>query len=235
MKDYVAFDLETTGLSPDSDQIIEIGAVKIRDGRISGKYNCIIHPEIEVSDFIINLTGISRDMLRKGIPLKEGVEEFLGFSGDLPVLGHNVMFDYKFMKMAAASFKYPFEKTGVDTLKVARKLLTGLENKKLETLCAHYHYVNQAAHRAFDDALATAVVFEQMKKEFPTEEEIFQPQQLQFKVKKERPATAKQKKYLENLMKYHAIGECLDIDQMTQREASKKIDHIILNYGVMKK
>lgn len=230
MKDYVAFDLETTGLSPDSDQIIEIGAVKI-----SGKYNCIIHPEIEVSDFIINLTGISRDMLRKGIPLKEGVEEFLEFSGDLPVLGHNVMFDYKFMKMAAASFKYPFEKTGVDTLKVARKLLTGLENKKLETLCAHYHYVNQAAHRAYDDALATAVVFEQMKKEFPTEEEIFQPQQLQFKVKKERPATPKQKKYLENLMKYHAIGECLDIDQMTQREASKKIDHIILNYGVMKK
>ena len=71
MKDYVAFDLETTGLSPDSDQIIEIGAVKIRDGKISGKYNCIIHPEIEVSDFIINLTGISRDMLRKGIPLKE--------------------------------------------------------------------------------------------------------------------------------------------------------------------
>ena len=56
--------------------------------------------------------------------------------------------------------------------------------------------------------------FEQMKKEFPTEEEIFQPQQLQFKVKKERPATPKQKKYLENLMKYHAIGECLDIDQM---------------------
>ena len=104
MKDYVAFDLETTGLSPDSDQIIEIGAVEIRDGKISGKYNCIIHPEIEVSDFIINLTGISRDMLRKGIPLKEGVEEFLEFSGDLPVLGHNVMFDYKFMKMAAASF-----------------------------------------------------------------------------------------------------------------------------------
>mgnify|MGYP000394025951 CR=1 FL=1 len=64
MKDYVAFDLETTGLSPDSDQIIEIGAVKIRDGKISGKYNCIIHPEIEVSDFIINLTGISRDYVK---------------------------------------------------------------------------------------------------------------------------------------------------------------------------
>ena len=235
MREYVAFDLETTGLSPEEDQIIEIGAVKIRDGKISGKYNCIIHPDIEVSDFIMNLTGISKDMLDKGIPLKEGVEGFLEFSRNFPVLGHNVMFDYKFMKMAAASFKYSFEKEGVDTLKVARKLLSGLENKKLETLCAHYDYVNQAAHRAHDDALATAVVFEQMKKEFPDEKEIFLPKQLQFKVKKERPATAKQKKYLMQLMNYHGVKEQLDMDQMTQREASKKIDNIILNYGVMKK
>ena len=126
-------------------------------------------------------------------------------------------------------------KRQVDTLKVARKLLGGLENKKLETLCAHYNYVNQAAHRAYDDALATAVVFEQMKKEFPEEKDIFVPKQLQYKVRKERPATAKQKKYLTQLMIYHAIGENIDIDQMTQREASKKIDHIIFNYGVMKK
>lgn len=235
MRDYVAFDLETTGLSLENDQIIEIGAVKIRDGKISGKYNCIIHPEIEVSDFIINLTGISREMLEKGISLRKGVEGFLEFSRDFPVLGHNVMFDYKFMKMAAASFKYSFERQGVDTLKVARKLLGGLENKKLETLCAHYDYVNQAAHRAYDDALATAVVFEQMKKEFPEEKEIFMPKQLQFKVKKERPITPKQKKYLTQLIEYHALGENIDIDQMTQREASKKIDNIILNYGVMKK
>ena len=235
MRDYVAFDLETTGLSPEEDQIIEIGAVKIRDGKISGKYNCIIHPEIEVSDFIINLTGISREMLSQGIPLKEGVEGFLKFSQGFPVLGHNVMFDYKFMKMAASSFQHNFEREGVDTLKVARKLLKGLENKKLETLCAHYHYVNEAAHRAYDDALATAVVFEQMKKEFPEEKEIFLPKQLQYKVRKERPITPKQKKYLTQLIAYHNLGENIDMDQMTQREASKKIDNIILNYGVMKK
>lgn len=235
MKDYVAFDLETTGLSLEKDQIIEIGAVKIRDGKITGKYNCIIHPEIPVSDFIINLTNISRNMLKNGMSLKEGVEGFLEFSKDLPVLGHNVMFDYKFMKKAANSFKYPFEKKGVDTLKVARKLLKGLENKKLETLCAHYDYVNQSAHRAYDDALATAVVFEQMKREFPEEKEIFLPKQLQFKVKKERLITPKQKKYLKQLIQYHAIGEHIDIDQMTQREASRKIDNIRSSYGAMKR
>ena len=74
-----------------------------------------------------------------------------------------------------------------------------------------------------------------MKKEFPEEKDIFMPRQLQYKVKKERPATAKQKKYLAQLIAYHAIREKIDVDQMTQREASKKIDHIILNYGVMKK
>ena len=66
MKDYVAFDLETTGLSLDSDQIIEIGAVKIRDGKISGKYNCIIHPEIEVSDFIIKFNRNQQGYVKEG-------------------------------------------------------------------------------------------------------------------------------------------------------------------------
>ena len=74
MKRYVAFDLETTGLSPESDQMIEIGAVKIQDEKIIGKYNCIIRPEVPVSDFIIELTGITRQMLQNGIPLRKGVE-----------------------------------------------------------------------------------------------------------------------------------------------------------------
>ncbi len=235
MRKYVAFDLETTGLAPESDQIIEIGAVKIQDGKITGKYNCILYPEIPVSDFIVELTGISREMLAKGIPLQQGVEGFLRFSEGFPVLGHNLNFDYSFMKTAAKAMQRPFEKEGVDTLAAARKLLRGLKNKKLETLCAHYDYVNQAAHRAYDDALATAVVFEQMKKEFPGEEEAFQPKPLQYRVRKERPITEKQKRYLKELKKYHTIKDAINIDQMTQREASKEIDRIILRYGVMKR
>lgn len=235
MREYVAFDLETTGLSPQQDQIIEIGAVKIKDSRIVGKYNCILHPEVPVSDFIIDLTGISREMLERGVELREGVEGFLNFCDSFPVLGHNIKFDYSFMKTAANSLSYPFEKEGVDTLAAAKKLLRGLPNKKLETLCAHYHYINQAAHRAYDDALATAVVFEQMKKEFPQERDVFLPRQLQYRVKKERPITEKQKRYLKELMKYHTIKDNVNVDLMTQSEASRKIDSIILNYGVIKK
>ncbi|GFO84373.1 MULTISPECIES: 3'-5' exonuclease [Anaerostipes] len=235
MKRYVAFDLETTGLSPESDQMIEIGAVKIQDEKIIGKYNCIIRPEVPVSDFIIELTGITRQMLQNGIPLRKGVEEFLAFSEGFPVLGHNLMFDYSFMKTAANACRKPFERDGVDTLAAARKLLRGLKNKKLETLCAHYHYVNESAHRAYDDALATAVVFEQMKKEFPQEEEAFRPRQLQYRVRKQRPITEKQKRYLKELMKYHTIKDNVNVDQMSQSEASREIDRIISKYGVMRK
>ena len=111
MKRYVAFDLETTGLSPESDQMIEIGAVKIHDEKIIGKYNCIIRPEVPVSDFIIELTGITRQMLQNGIPLRKGVEEFLAFSEGFPVLGHNLMFDYSFMKTAANACRKPLRGT----------------------------------------------------------------------------------------------------------------------------
>ena len=98
----------------EEDQVIEIGAVKVKNGKIAGKYNCIIYPEREVSDFIIRLTGITRKMLDGGIPMREGVEGFLAFSEGYPVLGHNLMFDYRFMKTAAKRFHYAFEKEGVE-------------------------------------------------------------------------------------------------------------------------
>ena len=228
MKDYVAFDLETTGLSPDSDQIIEIGAVKIRDGKISGKYNCIIHPEIEVSDFIINLTGISRDMLRKGIPLKEGVEEFLEFSGDLPVLGHNVMFDYSFVKCSAVREGLTFEKMGIDTLKIARKVHKDFESKSLGALCDYYHIENPAAHRAYYDALATAKLYQTLAHYFePQDSKVFQPLQLQYKIKKVQPATPKQIALLERLTEQKELIPDWDTATLTRSEASRIIDRLL--------
>ena len=234
MREYVAFDLETTGLSVEEDQVIEIGAVKVKNGKIAGKYNCIIYPEREVSDFIIRLTGITRKMLDGGIPMREGVEGFLAFSEGYPVLGHNLMFDYRFMKTAAKRFHYAFEKEGVDTLRAARLLLRGLESKKLSSLCEHYHYVNQAAHRAYDDALATAVVFESMKREFGEDQKVFVPEPLQYRPKKLQMITAKQKRYLNELRKYHKIEDNDSIDGLTMSEASRTIDEIISKYGVMR-
>ena len=235
LRSYIAFDVETTGLNPLENEIIEIGALKVRDGKVAERFMEFIHPQEPISPSITDLTGITNEMVAEARPRKAVVSDFLDFCEDDVLVGHNVTFDYSFMKTAAKACRKPFERDGVDTLAAARKLLRGLKNKKLETLCAHYHYVNESAHRAYDDALATAVVFEQMKKEFPQEEEAFRPRQLQYRVRKQRPITEKQKRYLKELMKYHTIKDNVNVDQMSQSEASREIDRIISKYGVMRK
>lgn len=236
MNEYVAFDLETTGLSPANDEIIEVGAVKIRNQKIVGKYNQIINPHRQLSDIIINLTGIDQELVNRGREKEEVLREFYSFCDGYPLLGHNVMFDYRFMKTGMKQFGIPFEKEGADTFQIAKVLLKKeLEKKSLEALCNYYHYTNQAAHRAYHDALATAVVFEQMKKQFGADDKTFAPKKLMFKPKKTSLASEKQKRYLNDLLKYHKIKSTLDYSTMTMSEASKEIDKIILNYGRMSK
>ena len=232
---YVALDIETTGLNPAVDRIIEVGMARVEDGQITQKYSTLVYPGISVSERITELTGIHNEELAGKPRIEEIIGDITRFIGDWPILGHNVTFDFSFLKRAAVNNGYTITDDGIDTLKIARRLLPELEHKNLSFLCQYFNIDPGRSHRAYDDALATAVVFEQMKKEFPEEKDIFMPRQLQYKVKKERPATAKQKKYLAQLIAYHAIVEKIDVDQMTQREASKKIDHIIFNYGVMKK
>ena len=232
---YVALDIETTGLNPAVDRIIEVGMARVEYGQITQKYSTLVYPGISVSERITELTGIHNEELAGKPRIEEIIGDITRFIGDWPILGHNVTFDFSFLKRAAVNNGYTITDDGIDALKIARRLLPELEHKNLSFLCQYFNIDPGRSHRAYDDALATAVVFEQMKKEFPEEKDIFMPRQLQYKVKKERPATAKQKKYLAQLIAYHAIREKIDVDQMTQREASKKIDHIIFNYGVMKK
>ncbi|MEE1313624.1 MAG: 3'-5' exonuclease [Lachnospiraceae bacterium] len=235
MYEYVAFDLETTGLSEEHDEIIEVGAVKIRNHKIVGKYNQIINPHRPIPYQIIQLTGIDQELVDQGREKEEVLDEFLDFCNGYPLLGHNVMFDYRFMKTAMRRAGKPFEKTGADTYGIAKKLLKQeVKKKSLESLCNYYCYTNQAAHRAYHDALATAVIYEKMKQQFPEEKEAFLPKQLQYRPKKKSPATEKQKRYLNDLLKYHKIKVNIAFDSLTKSDASKYIDQIILKHGRMK-
>lgn len=234
MYEYVAFDLETTGLSEEHDEIIEVGAVKIRNHKIVGKYNQIINPHKALSHQIMELTGIGQELVDRGREKEDVLKEFFGFCDGYPLLGHNVMFDYRFMKTGMNAFGMPFEKNGADTFMIAKKLLKQeIKSKSLGSLCEYYHYTNQAAHRAYHDALATAVIYEKMKMQFCDEKEIFLPKQLQYRPKKKSPATEKQKRYLNDLLKYHKIKRNIAFDGMTKSDASKQIDQIILKYGRM--
>lgn len=229
---FVCFDIETTGLSPEQDSIIEIGALKVVEGKVIDKFSEFINPGISLPANITNLTGITDDMLAGAKSEDIIVDRFIEFAKDYILLGHNIVFDYSFTKVAAKRMGLPFDKTGLDTLVMSRKLLKDLPSKSLTNLCQHYGIVNKRAHRAYEDARATALLYVSLCNEFYDKHpEVFLPGQLHYKVKKVSPITGKQKNYLLDLIKYHNIDYIQSLDELSQSEASKVIDKIILSKG----
>lgn len=234
IKDYVAFDLETTGLDIEEDSIIEIGALKVINGKVTERFMEFVKPKKPISSIITNITGITNDMVALARPTELIIRDFVDFCGDYTMVGHNILFDYKFMKKHALEYGLPFEKTGLDTLQIARKVLRHLESKSLGCLCEHYGITNQAAHRAYHDALATAKIYHMLAHDFEaSNEKLFIPEQLQYKPKKVQPCTAKQIEYLTMLCCHHNIRMQEHPETLTRSEASKLIDSIISNYGKM--
>lgn len=132
----------------------------------------------------------------------------------------------------ALQYGETFEKKGIDTLKIARKVHKDLESKSLGALCEHYQIVNNAAHRAYYDALATAKIYHMLAHYFESAEpRLFEPEQLLYRPKKVQPITPKQKSYLDTLLLKHRINSPKKIEELTRSEASKMIDRIILQYG----
>lgn len=229
---FVCFDIETTGLSPEEDYIIEIGAVKVREGKITEYFNELIKPPVPLPEKIIQLTGITEDLLKEAENQGEVIPRFIEFAGEDILMGHNILFDYSFLKVGAARLGIPFERQGIDTLKISRGAISGDESKSLANLCKRYQVVNPSAHRASHDAKATAVVYAHLCNEYFAEHSgLFMPVPLNYKVKKEQPITARQKNYLNDLLKYHKIEYRKQIDELTRSEASRLIDKIILNKG----
>lgn len=229
---YVSLDLETTGLSPTKSRILEIGARRVEKGVICGSYETLVNAGVRIDPRIVELTGITQEMAESGTDTRRAVEGLLEFCGDLPLLGHNIIFDYSFVKHNAVNLNLTFEKSGVDTLRIARRLLPDLEHKNLTALCAHYHIEQGRAHRAGDDAAATLELYRRLCEEFPEgPPELFDPRPLLFKTKKQGPITAAQKGYLNDLVKYHKIILEVSVETLTKNEASRLIDNIIREHG----
>lgn len=232
IKDYVAFDLETTGLNVECDNIIEIGALKVVNGKVVDRFMEFLKPDTPISPLITNITGITNEMVANARSTDDIIRDFVAFCGNDILVGHNIMFDYKFTKKYANQLGYSFEKKGIDTLKIARKCLPTLESKSLGTLCDHYQIQNPAAHRAYYDALATAKIYHMLAHDFEEKEEkLFVPQQLQFKPKKIQPCTKKQVEYIKALCSVHNIPLPCGASNLSRSEASKIIDNIISQNG----
>ena len=240
MKQFVAVDLETTGLRPEQDHIIEIGALKYQDGVCVEKFSELVKPPVSISQRIYEITGINDTTVAGARSISEVLRSFCEFVGEeQALLGHNLRFDYSFLKAAAQREKIPFEKKGLDTLQLARTLLLELPKKNLEAVSQHYGVNNPRAHRAFEDAMTTAQVYFKMLQQFGEQkQELFVPKEMQVKIKKVEPATQRQKNYLNDLLKYHTIQDEIFLEErnlkwedLTKSQASRLIDELISHYG----
>ncbi|MCM1268162.1 MAG: 3'-5' exonuclease [Bacteroidales bacterium] len=232
---FVCIDLETTGLQPKSDKIIEIGAVRVEEGRITGEWESLVNPERELEERIVELTGIRDEQLADAKKMAEVLPELLEFLGDRPLLGHCVHFDFAFLKRAAAEQKLSFERKGIDTLKIARKYLQELESRSLGALCLHYE-IPHKAHRALDDARATTALYGKLAEEFyekeaaEGEKNLFVPRQLIHHIKREKPITIPQKEQLYKLLEKHKLKVDYEIESLTRSEATRKIHQLLAEY-----
>lgn len=228
LKSYIAFDVETTGLNPARDEVIEIGALKVREGKVAERFMEFIRPSCPISPFVTDLTGITDTMVSGARSRGEVMRDFLAFCEDDVLIGHNISFDYSFIKTGAAAEGMAFEKTGIDTLKIARQTLPDLKSKSLESLCGYYGIQNLSAHRAYHDALATAKLYQTLAHYFePDSPNLFVPCRLCFKVKTPQPATQKQISFLNGLIRKKQITPDWDPDSLTRSDASKLIDMLL--------
>ncbi len=229
----VVLDLETTGLDPKKDKMIEIGALKIVNGEITQVYSTFVNPGLKLSPKIMELTNISQKDVDKAPSITEVIEYVIEFIGEEPLLGHHIIFDYSFLKKAAANQKLIFEKMGLDTLTMARLLLPEVPSKNLGYLC-EYFQIPHNAHRALEDAKATWQLYRklmQVRSTVTLEEALFLPKALIYKVKKESPITNRQKERLLELIEKHHLQVEYQVEMLTKNEASRYTDIILATYG----
>jgi len=156
---FVVFDIETTGLSPVNDMITEIGAVKIVNGQIVDQYNQLINPERKIPDNIVELTGITNEMVENMPTIDEVLPKFEEFIEDSLLIAHNASFDVGFIREQFMRKGKRLDNPVLDTLELSRNLLPQLKSHKLNIIAKFLNVSLINHHRAVDDAKATAEIF----------------------------------------------------------------------------
>ncbi len=161
--DFCVVDIETTGLNPYTDSIIEIGAIRYRGGVAEDTFSSLLQPPYRyyyggyVSPFIENLTGITNEMLEAAPPSLDVLAAFYDFLGDDLVLGYNVNFDVNFLFESFVRYLgFPLKNDFIDILRMAKKLYPAMPHHRLSDMTARFGFVNEHAHRALSDCEVTA-------------------------------------------------------------------------------
>ena len=160
LDEYISFDLETTGLNPDKDQITEIAACRFVNGEFTEEYTTLINPGIPIPKNITALTGISNKMVEESPSINDVLPEFLEFVGSTPLVAQNINFDYSFITKNLSTERSPLlDNPLYDTLSLARGFIYFHNSFNLGSLCDYYGIKIENAHRAGADALCTGKLF----------------------------------------------------------------------------
>jgi len=159
--DFVVFDLETTGAKSPPCRVTEIGAYRVKNGRITEEFQTLVNPETLIPTFISQLTGITNQMVRNAPKFREVAADFLDFIGDSVLVAHNAQFDMRFLnhEIGRIYTDYRVGNPHLCTVRLSRRLLPHVENHRLKTLADYFSVGLVHHHRAAPDAHATAHIF----------------------------------------------------------------------------
>lgn len=177
--DYCMVDIETTGYSPVWDKIIEIGAIRYVDGQPTERFQTLVQPPMSyyedddgneigeyVDDFIVELTGITNEMLASAPSTKDAVSAFADFLGDSVIVGYNVNFDINFLYDRYMDYLgMPLKNDFIDVMRIAKKLHPEMNHHRLRDMVEHYGLIHEQEHRSISDCEATQQCYEKLREE----------------------------------------------------------------------
>lgn len=166
MENYVVFDLETTGINPEKDAIIEISAVKVKKHEVVGEFSTLVNPGRHIPAGATAVNGITDDMVKNAPGIEAAIKDFLDFIGDHVLVGHNIhTFDLNFIyNVVDDCFDKEVKNDYIDTLYMARRCLPELSHHKLTDIAAHFGMATEGAHRALFDCVMNQCCYEELGK-----------------------------------------------------------------------
>lgn len=168
LQDFTVVDLETTGLDPRYDEIIEAAALKCRGGEVTDSFNLLVKPKVPVSGFITDLTGITNDMLSAADPVDKVLPQYLAFIGSDTVLAHNASFDISFIYDNCVALGLPpFANDYIDTLRISRYLYRQEKHHRLRDMLKLFGIKSEGAHRGLADCQAALACYKYMLPQIP--------------------------------------------------------------------
>ncbi len=162
--DYVIFDLETTGINPAADEIIEISAVRVKERAVVDTFSTLVNPGCPIPWQATQVNGITDEMVREAPQIKEALSDFFAYTKDFVLVGHNIhSFDLKFIQEKAKNlFGRTVDNDYIDTLYMARQCLPQLAHHKLTDVASYFRISIEGAHRALNDCIMNLKCYEKL-------------------------------------------------------------------------